>query len=71
MAMHSSVVSANDGANGSVVVNADNTLTYTPNAGFFGSDSFSYTITDGNGETSTSDVSITVEEQNDPPVAVG
>lgn len=63
------VVTANQGANGSVVINADQTVTYTPNTGFFGSDSFSYTITDGNGETSTSEVLVTVDEQNDPPAA--
>jgi outer membrane protein OmpA-like peptidoglycan-associated protein len=44
-------------------------VTYTPNPDFFGPDSFSYTITDGNGGTSTSTISITVLNQNDPPTA--
>ena len=35
--------------NGSVVVNADGTITYTPRAGFRGSDAFSYTIRDNLG----------------------
>ncbi|MEM7211591.1 MAG: calcium-binding protein, partial [Pseudomonadota bacterium] len=35
-------------------------ILYTPNAGFFGFDSFTYTITDGEGTTSTADVTLTV-----------
>ncbi|MFN3191754.1 MAG: Ig-like domain-containing protein [Aureliella sp.] len=66
-----SVQSATDGSSGLVSVNSDNTLTYTPNAGFFGTDAFTYTITDGNGGTSTATVNVTVDEQNDPPTAVG
>jgi len=37
-------------ANGSAILNADHTVTYTPNPGFAGADSFSYSITDGSGE---------------------
>ena len=37
------VVSASDPANGTAVVNADGTITYTPDAGFGGEDTFSYT----------------------------
>ena len=33
-----------DPLNGTVVVNADGTMTYTPNAGFVGVDTFTYTI---------------------------
>lgn len=47
-------------ANGSVVINPDGTLTYTPNAGFSGTDSFSYTLSDGS-LSDTATVSITVE----------
>jgi len=50
--------------NGTVAETSPGIFTYTPNAGFTGSDAFSYTITDGNGETSTADVVITV---GDPP----
>ena len=35
---------------------------YTPRAGFFGVDKFSYTITDENGDASTAEVTITVTE---------
>jgi len=44
------------------------TFTYTPNAGYFGPDSFTYTIADGHGGTATAAVSITVVNQ--PPDAV-
>ena len=57
-------------ANGSVVIEADGTLTYTPNANFSGSDSFDYTVVDGNGGTATGTVQVTVNPINDPPVAV-
>ncbi|MFN5620728.1 MAG: Ig-like domain-containing protein [Flavobacteriales bacterium] len=49
-----------DPSNGTVVMNPDGTFTYTPNADFFGTDSFVYTVTDGNGGTSTAVVTITV-----------
>ena len=45
---------------GSVVVNADGTFTYTPGAGFVGQDSFTYRITDANGDVSTATVTVTV-----------
>ena len=44
------------------------TCTYTSNAGFSGSDSFQYTITDGLGQTATGTVTITVNAPQ-PPVA--
>ena len=46
----------------------DDTFDYTPNANFSGTDSFTYTITDANGDTSTGTVNITVDSINDPPV---
>jgi Ca2+-binding RTX toxin-like protein len=54
------VLSAANGSNGSVVVNPDGTLTYTPNAGFSGNDSFTYTLKDANGATDTATVSLVV-----------
>ncbi len=44
----------------------DGTVTYTPDPGFVGTDSFTYTISDGNGDTSTATVYIIV---NDVPEA--
>lgn len=36
-------------------------ITYTPNSGFVGKDSFSYTVTDAKGQTSTGTVTVTVD----------
>ncbi|WP_439329445.1 Ig-like domain-containing protein [Christiangramia aestuarii] len=59
------VTSTSTPANGSVVINADNTVTYTPNADFNGTDSFEYTATvtnaDGSTTSETTTVTITVE----------
>jgi len=63
------VVSSIPGA-GAVVVNPDNTITYTPEAGFYGTDFFFYYIhdtTDGN--SSQAKVTITVSSVNNAPVA--
>lgn len=63
------VSSVTQGANGTVIVNPDKTLTYTPNANFNGTDSFTYTISDGQGGQDTATVNITVTSINDAPVA--
>ena len=57
---------------GTVVNNGDGTFTYTPPAGFSGTDSFSYTVSDGNGAEAQGKVNITVTRVvsvNNPPVA--
>jgi len=51
--------------NGSAVVNADGSFSYTPNAGFSGSDSFDYVINDGAGGSSTASVAINVASASD------
>lgn len=48
-------------AHGSLVVNADNTITYTPTAGFTGSDTFTYTAQDPLGATDIGTVNVTVK----------
>jgi ribosomal protein L24E len=48
----SSVDAVSPAANGAVVVHMDGTITYTPNSGFHGTDSFQYTISDDNGGVS-------------------
>lgn len=65
------VASATPGAHGSVVIDAvANNPIYTPDAGFAGSDSFTYTINDGKGATSTATVTVTVNAlSNGAPVA--
>lgn len=55
-----SVSQVTQGANGSVVINGNGTVTYTPNAGFSGSDSFTYQASDGHGGFATGTVSVTV-----------
>jgi hypothetical protein len=63
-----SVVAVTQGANGSVSNNG-NSVSYTPNADYFGPDSFTYSISDGNGGTDTATVTVNVENVNDAPVA--
>ena len=53
-------------SNGTVDLGADGTISYTPDAGFTGEDSFSYTVSDGNGGMSTAEVSVTVEAPDAP-----
>lgn len=64
-----SVTSAS-ATNGSVAIGAGGSLTYTPNADFFGTDTISYTISDGAGGTATGSVAVSVGAANDAPVAV-
>ncbi len=57
--------------NGTVTIDpATGALTYTPNANFNGSDTISYTVSDGNGGTSTGTVTVVVAAVGDVPVAV-
>lgn len=56
------VTGTTDPANGSVIVNADGTVTYTPDTGFVGTDTFDYTITDPSGATDTATVSVVVTD---------
>ncbi|UCD37354.1 MAG: tandem-95 repeat protein [Fidelibacterota bacterium] len=63
------VTDVTQGANGAVTINTDGTVTYTPNANFNGSDSFGYTVSDGNGGSDDATVSITVTAVNDSPIA--
>ena len=43
---------------------------YAPEADYFGSDRFTYTVADGNGGTAEAEVEVVVEPVNDAPVAV-
>ena len=47
--------------NGTLVLNEDGTFTYTPNKGFLGKDSFTYSATDGSNTSSEVEVNITVD----------
>ncbi len=63
-----SIVSVTPASHGTVTFTATSVY-YTPYANYFGADSFTYTITDGQGGTDTATVTITVTPVNDPPVA--
>ena len=54
--------------NGIVVQNPNGTFTYTPNANYFGSDSFTYKANDGEFDSNLATVSITINPVNDAPV---
>ena len=64
-----SVISNTQGSNGSVSI-AASSATYTPNSGFVGADSFTYTISDGRGGSATASVSITVLDTLPPVITV-
>ena len=57
-------------AHGTVSCTAAGICTYTPAANYSGPDSFSYTVSDGNGGTDTATVNVTVTPVNDDPNAV-
>jgi hypothetical protein len=63
------VTGATDPAHGTTGVNPGGTVTYTPDENFVGTDTFTYTVSDGEA-TSTASVTIdVVEALNRPPLA--
>jgi len=54
-------------ANGTLVLNADGSFTYTPNPDFNGTDTFTYHANDGLSDSNAATVSITVDAVNDVP----
>ncbi len=60
-----SVIALTQPGSGMAALNADQSVTYTPNAGFFGIDTFGYTIADPGGGQSMATVTVTVIER--PP----
>ena len=65
----STVTVTSDPSDGSTTVNTTTgDIKYTPDSGFYGTDSFTYTVDDNDGATSnTATVTISVSEVNDPP----
>ncbi|WP_320035944.1 Ig-like domain-containing protein [Halarcobacter sp.] len=57
--------------NGTVVVNSDGTLTYTPILNFFGTDRITFTATDNSGAIGFGYCDITITEVNDAPTIYG
>jgi ELWxxDGT repeat protein/VCBS repeat-containing protein len=58
-------------ANGVLTLNADGSFTYTPNANFNGTDSFTYHANDGSADSPVATVSLTITAVNDAPVVDG
>ncbi|HLZ77169.1 Ig-like domain-containing protein [Phenylobacterium sp.] len=63
------IVAVGPAGHGTVTINGGTSVTYTDQAGYLGPDSFSYTISDGQGGSATATVSVT-DRLNLPPVAV-
>jgi sugar lactone lactonase YvrE len=61
------VTSVTSGANGTVVIAGNGTVQYTPNADFFGTDSFTYTVSNNRGETDSAMVTVAVAAVNNAP----
>jgi ELWxxDGT repeat protein len=49
-------------SHGSLIDNNDGTYTYTPNQNYYGTDSFTYSISDGRGGSSTAIVNLTIKK---------
>ncbi len=64
------IATTTDPTNGSIMLNTNGTITYTPNQGYFGSDTFTYTITDAIDESAPATVTILINDINQPPIAV-
>ena len=58
-----------DTTHGTLVLAENGDFTYTPDAGYTGEDTFGYAVTDGNGGVDVADVTFTVTNVNDAPVA--
>ena len=54
---------------GHLNLNMDGSFTYTPNALFYGSDSFTYMVSDGISDSNVATISLAVTHVNHPPVA--
>ena len=61
-----SIVGTPVAGSGTVSVNPDGTLTYTPNAGFTGTDQITYTVSDGNDGTANQPATVEVSPSQPP-----
>jgi len=59
----------NDVSHGTLSLSSNGAITYTPDADYSGSDSFTYQVDDGQGGVDTATVAIVVHPVNDAPVA--
>ncbi len=54
------VTAVSDPPHGTAAIKGDNTVDYTPDSGYTGSDSFTYDISDGHGGTNSATVNVTI-----------
>ena len=66
-----SISGVSNGVNGTVALNGDGDVVFTPTGDFNGTATFDYTVTDGIGGSSTVTVSVAVSAAADAPGAVG
>jgi PKD repeat protein len=64
------VTTVGNPSNGSTSINGNDTIRYVPDANYHGADSFTYSVSDGNGGSDSATVSMTVNAVNDFPSAV-
>jgi len=68
------VMSVTNPPHGTATINGDGTVTYKPDLNYVGTDSYQYTVSDGNGGSDTATVSMQVRDvsstSNNPPNAV-
>ena len=55
--------------NGSLVLFPDGAFVYTPTLDYFGTDQFTYRVSDGIWESNIASVTLTIQALNDPPIA--
>ena len=63
------IFSVGDPSDGGTVSSGNTTVTYEPADDFFGTETFTYAITDGNGGFDSATVTVTVDPVNDAPTA--
>ena len=62
-----SITAAGNASHGTATLNSNGTITFTPAANYFGPASFTYTISDGQGGSSTATVTLNITSVNDAP----
>ncbi|WP_417683881.1 tandem-95 repeat protein [Roseibium sp.] len=63
-----SIVSVSNAVNGTVALDGNGDVVFTPAENYFGEASFEYTVSDGNGGSSTATATIDVAPVNDAPI---
>ncbi len=65
------IQSVGNALNGAVALDVNGDVVFTPDANFFGTATFDYTVSDGNGDTNTATITIDVAPVDDPLVVTG